>query len=642
VVDRVAQEIPGTLLLAEAFWLMEGYFVRTLGMHRVYNSAFMNMLRDEKNQEYRLVIKNTLEFDPEILKRYVNFMNNPDERTAVDQFGKGDKYFGICTMMVTMPGLPMFGHGQVEGYSEKYGMEFKRAYWSEEPDPYLVERHEREIFPLLHRRYLFAEVQNFTLYDFFTIDGNVNEDVFAYSNRAGDQNSLIIHHNKYSTTRGWIRDSAAFAVKTGKGDEKMLVQKNLGDGLNLHNNAGFYTIFRDHVNGLEYIRSSQELFRKGLYIELEAYKYHVFLDFREVQDDENQHYGQLAVHLKGRGAPDVQESLREILLQPLLAPYIELVNPGMLEWLIQNRFTSTGFDPGRFGQALQESRSKYHFLLEAVRRNSNSAEVPQDLETDMEQELAALLTLSDPGIFSLIPKAKPQSLAEVEMHKEITGYLRKGPESNSSFQDGDSIVWGTILCCLFTYKLGKVLSITRFPEQSRSWIDEWLLGRQIADALRGLGSSEDRINRQVDLIRVLTSHQEWHKNVNLLSEANREDLRKVIADWLKDVDVQKVIQVHRYEGILWFNKEAFQELLWWMFLLAAVQIFAGAWKRQTSAGDLDLTNLPNGRGLGSASIADKIETDRISRLVSCFDVVNMILKAAKDSGYELERFLQLI
>ncbi len=113
VVDRVAQELPDTLLLAEAFWMMEGYFVRSLGMHRVYNSAFMNMLRDEKNAEYRQVIKNTLEFDPEILKRYVNFMNNPDERTAVDQFGKGDKYFGVCMLMATLPGLPMFGHGQV-------------------------------------------------------------------------------------------------------------------------------------------------------------------------------------------------------------------------------------------------------------------------------------------------------------------------------------------------------------------------------------------------------------------------------------------------------------------------------------------------------------------------------------------------
>ena len=116
LVDRVAREVPGTLLLAEAFWLLEGYFVRTLGMHRVYNSAFMNMMRDEENANYRSVIKNTLEFDPEVLKRYVNFMNNPDERTAVDQFGKGDKYFGVCTMMAALPGLPMFGHGQVEGF----------------------------------------------------------------------------------------------------------------------------------------------------------------------------------------------------------------------------------------------------------------------------------------------------------------------------------------------------------------------------------------------------------------------------------------------------------------------------------------------------------------------------------------------
>ena len=129
VVDRVAEEAPDTLLLAEAFWLLEGYFVRSLGMHRVYNSAFMNMLRDERNADYRKLITTTLEFDRQILKRYVNFMSNPDERTAVDQFGSDDKYFGVATMMATLPGMPMFGHGQIEGLSEKYGMELRRPRW---------------------------------------------------------------------------------------------------------------------------------------------------------------------------------------------------------------------------------------------------------------------------------------------------------------------------------------------------------------------------------------------------------------------------------------------------------------------------------------------------------------------------------
>ena len=73
-------------------------------------------------------------------------MNNPDEETAVAQFGKGDKYFGICTLMVTMPGLPMFGHGQIEGFAEKYGMEYQKAYWKETPDYDLIERHNREFF----------------------------------------------------------------------------------------------------------------------------------------------------------------------------------------------------------------------------------------------------------------------------------------------------------------------------------------------------------------------------------------------------------------------------------------------------------------------------------------------------------------
>ncbi|MGA7192392.1 MAG: alpha-amylase family glycosyl hydrolase, partial [Anaerolineales bacterium] len=179
VVDRVAAEVPDTLLLAEAFWLLEGYFVRTLGMHRVYNSAFMHMLRDEDNAKYRKAIKNTLEFDPQILKRYVNFMNNPDEKSAIEQFGNGDKYFGVATVLSTLPGLPMFGHGQIEGFREKYGMEFRKPKLNETPDDGLIRGHEWKIFPLLHRRHLFADVENFLLYDFYHTNGNVDENVFS-------------------------------------------------------------------------------------------------------------------------------------------------------------------------------------------------------------------------------------------------------------------------------------------------------------------------------------------------------------------------------------------------------------------------------------------------------------------------------
>ena len=281
VVDRVAAEVPDTLLLAEAFWMLEGYFVRTLGMHRVYNSAFMHMLRDENVAGYRKLIRETLEFDPEILKRYVNFMSNPDEKTALEQFGKGDKYFGVATVMATLPGLPMIGHGQVEGFGEKYGMEFRRATRDEQPDPWLVERHEREIFPLLHRRDWFAEAHEFLLYDFHTDGGAVDEHVLAYSNGHGPTRSLVLFHDRFGSTAGTIRESAAYARKSARGS-KRLVRRSLGEGLGLPDDPSMFVTFRDARTGLAYLRSCRDIHERGLWLTLDAYQGHVFWEFREV------------------------------------------------------------------------------------------------------------------------------------------------------------------------------------------------------------------------------------------------------------------------------------------------------------------------------------------------------------------------
>ena len=303
VVDRVAAEVPDTLLLAEAFWLLEGYFVRTLGMHRVYNSAFMHMLRDEDNAKYRLAIKNTLEFDPQILKRYVNFMNNPDEKTAIEQYGNGDKYFGVATVLSTLPGLPMFGHGQIEGFREKYGMEFRKPKWDETPDEGLIAGHNWKIFPILHRRYLFADVEQFFLYDLFTADGSVDENVFAYSNVFNDERGLVLCHNRFADTRGWIKTSAAYLDK-GTGD---VHQKSLAEALGLPFEG--HVIFKDYVTHLEYIRSSEDLWKDGLYVELHAYQHHVFMDWRFV-DDERWHdiYGSL----NGAGVESMQAKWDEM------------------------------------------------------------------------------------------------------------------------------------------------------------------------------------------------------------------------------------------------------------------------------------------------------------------------------------------
>ncbi|MBE0598194.1 MAG: alpha-amylase, partial [Desulfuromonadales bacterium] len=329
VVDRIAAEVPDTLLLAEAFWLMEGYFVRTLGMHRVYNSAFMNMLKTEDNAKYRSVLKNILEFNPEILKRFVNFMNNPDEATAVAQFGKADKYFGVAMLLATMPGLPMFGHGQIEGFEEKYGMEYRRAYKDELPDEAFIRHHEAQIFPLLRRRWLFSGSENFVMYDFWN-DGGVNEDVFAYSNHSGGERALIAFHNRYAETGGWIRTSVPRRVK--QGEQEVVQQPTLAEALQIRADDRHYLRFRDSRTGLEYLRSGRELHERGLFLQLGPYEYGAFLDWREIIDEDGS-WGWLCHSLAGRPVESLDFEWKKVRYAPLIETFRRAVFPGLLRSL---------------------------------------------------------------------------------------------------------------------------------------------------------------------------------------------------------------------------------------------------------------------------------------------------------------------
>ncbi len=312
VVDRVAEEAPDTLLLAEAFWMMEGYFVRTLGMHRVYNSAFMHMLRDEDNRGYRQTIKNVLEHSPAILERFVNFMNNPDEETAVEQFGKGDKYFGICTLLATLPGLPMFGHGQIEGFSEKYGMEYKKAYWPEEEDAGFAAYHADVIFPLLRQRAAFSGVEHFALYDFVGEGGAVIEDVYAFSNRGPEgERSLVLYNNAPRPASGRLGRSVA--VNIGEVASPRLVHRELATALDLVAEDGVFYGLQDLRTGGWLLRSGRDLVEDGLHAALPAYGCQVYVAWRTLHDDDGT-WAALAAHLSGGSVRDL-DAAREAMLE---------------------------------------------------------------------------------------------------------------------------------------------------------------------------------------------------------------------------------------------------------------------------------------------------------------------------------------
>lgn len=620
VVDRVAAEVPDTLLLAEAFWLMEGYFVRTLGMHRVYNSAFMNMLRDEKNQEYRLLIKNTLEFDPEILKRYVNFMNNPDERTAVDQFGKGDKYFGICTMMTTMPGLPMLGHGQVEGFTEKYGMEYRKAYWDETVDQDLVDRHKRQVFPLARKRYLFAQVDNFLLYDFKNSEGYVIEDVFAYSNQAGAEKSLVVYHNKFATAAGWIKYSTGYLNKTGNAPEdRQMEYRTLGESFSLHDEPGVYTIFRDTVSQQEFLRSSQELCQNGLFMKLNAYECHVFMNFREVKDTQDKRYHQLAVYLQGGGVPDMQEALIEYMMRSVHAPLRELINPGMLGWLTEHRLALN--EETRYEDTLD-------IAMDEVDEKLESLILEIEKITGMTQESPELLQLIHNRVLSALEVGglkREQPEAENPASKSSRRYLQAGPYGKL-LEAGDSQTWDVLISWSILSLLGRLADPKQAAMQSRAWIDDWALSKLLLSAFQQRHSNKEEAKRQVLLLKILIAQSEWYRRCK-----QKDAAYVLLSEWLSDQDIRNLLIVHRYQDVLWFNKEAFEGLAWWLFVIATISSElqeAGPEKEELKTGEVD-----------------KLPVEEHSAMIDmtgCYQIIEKLLLAMQASNYQVEKFLDQV
>jgi len=157
------------------------------------------------------------------------------------------------------------------------------------------------------------------------------------------------------------------------------------------------------------------------------------------------------------------------------------------------------------------------------------------------------------------------------MSSEIVDYIRTDI-SAASFLRGDTFSWGTILSWLFTKNLDMGLlnlSNTNGNNRnwSRSWIDEWMLGKIIAATFQDLGINKDTSWQGVFKVKFLISLNKYCGKFQI----EKKNIFEFIQDLLKDEDVQSFIRVNRYRESLWFNDEAFEELLWWIFFLLTVR-----------------------------------------------------------------------
>jgi glycosidase len=637
VVDRCAVEAPNTLLLAEAFWMMEGYFVRTLGMHRVYNSAFMNMLKNEENAKYRATIKNTLEFDPEVLKRFVNFMNNPDEETSVAQFGKGDKYFGICTLLVTMPGLPMFGHGQIEGFEEKYGMEYRRSYRDEQPDQTLVDRHEREIFPLMKRRVLFSGSADFCLYDLYT-GGAVNENVFAYSNRSGDDRALVLYNNAYSRAAGWVHVSSA-AIPRRDGTFR---RDTLSQALSLHAEDRYFVLFREQRAGLWYVRSSKEVSERGLFVSLNGYEAQVFLDIHEAEDTAgcpggtwSGRWARLHHELDGQGVRDLGTAMQDLFLAELYRSFTALFTGEFMEGLFRAERTP---DLQDFSGAFPDPPGLYA-LRDPVLAFAASAA----------RYLDGAGGCYDPfvtgGDYPVLEAAEAWELFAGYLRRFLLleEYARRIPaglgKSSRRFLKTFAEKIRTKSAAAFAAGYGALTLLRSVVggTGAAALMDHWSLDRKLREVYGGLGIPDDEARRATALMRAILSRtgpeDSPAQGVNPGDPADRPDpaglydppslAETLILENYNAGDFRAILKINFFEDVTWFNKEAFEETLFYAALFLIPE---------------DALTV---RSAGKGVRPETPEKWR-DRLETIAEVAEEFSRAEAKSGYRLDRLIEVL
>ena len=73
-------------------------------------------------------------------------------------------------------------------------------------------------------------------------------------------------------------------------------------------------------------------------------------------------------------------------------------------------------------------------------------------------------------------------------------------------------------------------------------------------------SAGQKADYAVNLVKLLTAYQHWYLN------ADKSNANQYLAGLLHEQEIQDFLLVNRYNNLLWFNKDRFEDMLLVVFL----------------------------------------------------------------------------
>jgi hypothetical protein len=235
---------PDFTFMAEVYWDLE-WKLQQQGFDYTYDKRLYDRLLQHEARPVREHLMAGLEFQ----NKSTRFLENHDEPRAANSFPLQVHQAAAMITYLT-PGLKFFHQGQLMGHHTRIPMQLCRAP-REQPDTELVEFYIRLLellqLPILHKGYwqlldcLPAWSSNWT-WDSFV--------AFSWANF--DESSVLVVVN-YASHQGQCYVRLPW--------------------LDL---ASEQVLLEDKINGVNYIRSTEDLSQFGLYLDMPAWNFHVF------------------------------------------------------------------------------------------------------------------------------------------------------------------------------------------------------------------------------------------------------------------------------------------------------------------------------------------------------------------------------
>jgi hypothetical protein len=396
-------------------------------------------------------------------------------------------------------------------------------------------------------RHLFAEVDNFFLYDFNDSHGGINENVFVWSNRQGDIKAIAAFNNSYHSCHGSFNQACPVNRKNPAGD-RFMESGSLSAGLDLRNQENWFTIFREQRSNLWFIRENSTLHHHGMELMLSAYQTQVFLDFYQVEDNDGS-YRQLLNHLSGAGVPDIQRLRKELIAAPAREPFSLLISPERIRRLTDSLCGESSCIP----ELLEESIEDYRRFLQGCRTIGYGSD--EGVKAALEEYKERMLTLEE--------LAQLGNIEDKPLPGNGAGYYLRGL---TIMQEAPVLLFSRALLSPLQFLLEPVPGESRVEHfilsDTAGMVRELLLPDLFDDALRSAGVPDDLLYEPEHLIPLLVRLNSWIKLEYDGSPA--EALKRI----LSIPEAASFCGINEHAGVRWYKGETLQQLLWWLFVLA--------------------------------------------------------------------------